>query len=151
MFRASYRHIKTCFWWGSSKFFLFLSTNLSHFSDIGNFVGRFCRYFFLTKQLCLKHPMIKFSLFSFCLSIYQMTFTGQTSQLVIAMLNLVQLTFRFKISISNFFYHIFPTSELLLQASWCGELPPGLGAQNWPFEPLCQETMMRYLCKFFGW
>ena len=43
-----------------------------------------------------------------------------------------------------FFYldHLYPTSELLLQASKCGDLPPGLGAQTRPFEPLCQETMM---------
>ena len=51
-----------------------------------------------------------------------------------------------------FFYldHLYPTSELLLQASKCGDLPPGIGAQTRPFEPLCQETMMGCLCKFFG-
>ena len=31
-----------------------------------------------------------------------------------------------------------------LRASWCGDLPPGIGAQTWPFD-LCQETVMEYL------
>ena len=39
-----------------------------------------------------------------------------------------------------FFDHLYPTSELLLQHVWCGDLPLGLGAQTQPFEPFCQET-----------
>ena len=33
--------------------------------------------------------------------------------------------------------HLYPTSELLLHASWCGDLPPGLGAQTRPFRGCC--------------
>ena len=54
---------------------------------------------------------------------------------------LIHMFAGFKLSTKNsffiflfFFDHLHPTSELLLQASWCGNLPPGLGAQTWPFE-----------------
>ena len=33
--------------------------------------------------------------------------------------------------------HLYPTSELLLQALWCGDLPPGLGVQTRPFCGCC--------------
>ena len=54
-----------------------------------------------------------------------------------------------------FLDHLYLTSELLLQASCCGDLPPGLGAQTRPFN-LCAKKpwwgtfacslIERYLC-----
>ena len=43
-----------------------------------------------------------------------------------------------------------PTSELLMQALWCGDLPPELGAQTRPFNLFCQETTVRYLCLYIN-
>ena len=43
-------------------------------------------------------------------------------------------------------FMLHPSSQ---RASWCGDLPPGIGAQTRLFD-LCQEAVTGYLCIFVG-
>ena len=49
----------------------------------------------------------------------------------------------------SFFYWTFILHPSSRQALWCGDLPPGIGAQTQPFD-LCQETVYFHFWKRLG-